>query len=1015
MLPRYRWTLAVLAFSLCLIGLPGTIANSDEGLPSQRITQRSIQNVAEKEVAQESKPQSTEGQSNDEQECSTLIDAPTVGHDAQEKLGKKFFEAAQLNNKSETEFEDILSDDASWLDTCGRTFYVEPLPEQIPPPVLATATPRAITASSSAIALHSRPGSPITLYLDFNPRLISGTAWNSTYNLGNPWTTTGFSLDGDYSTFSVQDQTAILSIWQRVAEDYAPFNVDVTTELPAAGILERSSSTDLIYGSRVQISDDSLIQSSCGCGGLSYVGVANMTGTNHELYQPAWVFSAALGHNIKYIAEAVSHEAGHSFGLSHEGTTTSAYYTGANGWAPIMGVGYYQSLTQWSTGDYPAANNLENEYSIFSAYGLKPAADEDANTALSGLQTWVGNTSAGVISAPTDKDYFQFIPSATGTFTFTAVSGTTTQNLDIRMDILGSDGSTILATANPTFNQLTTESADGLSAVTSINLSAGVKYFIQLDGVGYLTSLTGGYSDYGSVGSYSLTVSGPVAPLAISAPVLNQGSLGTPYSSQLSASGGYPQYSWSATGLPTGLNISPTGLISGTPSVAGNFPIVITVLDSQSNSSTFSGNVLINDRVLISTTSLVPGVISRSYSAQLIAQGGSGTYTWSATGLPTGLTVSTTGLISGLPTVSGSFTTTFKATDSLGLSAQSNILWSINPKFAITTTSLPAANLLINYSSQIVVAGGIAPLTITASGLPAGISMSPTGLISGIPTVLGSYPVLINVTDAGQVNITSTLILSVANKLSISAATLPSATLNATYSYQFLSSGGTAPYTFTGATIPTGLTLSTAGLLTGKPTRSGNSTFTVTVKDASGATASSSFVLTVVSPLAISTSTLASGVTNTLYSTTLTSTGGTLPNTWSSSVLPLGLNFSTTGVLSGTPTVAGTFTISFSVTDSTATVVTKSLSLTVLPQLVITSTSLPNAQRNVSYSFSLLATGGTTARSWSRTAGTLPSGITLSTSGVISGIATTAGTYNFTVKVVSGTQNVSINLTLKVV
>ena len=99
---------------------------------------------------------------------------------------------------------------------------------------------------------------------------------------------------------------------------------------------------------------------SCSCGGVAYIGIFDDTS---DYYKPALVFYDALGAgNEKYVAEAISHEAGHNMGLAHDGTASTGYYpghgSGATGWAPIMGVGYYQPLVQWSKGEYAGANNV---------------------------------------------------------------------------------------------------------------------------------------------------------------------------------------------------------------------------------------------------------------------------------------------------------------------------------------------------------------------------------------------------------------------------------------------------------------------------------------------------------------------------------------------------------------------------------------------------------------------------------------------------------------------------------
>jgi hypothetical protein len=114
-------------------------------------------------------------------------------------------------------------------------------------------------------------------------------------------------------TFSTAELQRIQAIWQRVAEDFAPFDVNVTTEAPAPDKLTRSSSTDQVFGTTVLITKSSGVYN-CSCGGVAYIGVFDDTG---DFYKPALVFYNQLGAgNEKYVAEAISHEAGHNMGLN---------------------------------------------------------------------------------------------------------------------------------------------------------------------------------------------------------------------------------------------------------------------------------------------------------------------------------------------------------------------------------------------------------------------------------------------------------------------------------------------------------------------------------------------------------------------------------------------------------------------------------------------------------------------------------------------------------------------------
>jgi hypothetical protein len=305
----------------------------------------------------------------------------------------------------------------------------------------------------------------------------------------------------------------IQSVWQRVSEDYASFDVNVTTEEPAPGVIERSSLSDNVFGTRAVVSADVGMQTTCGCGGVAYLGVFDFTGTSHANYQPAWVFTKGVGTGAKNITEALSHEVGHNLGLSHDGTATEGYYRGTAGWAPIMGVGYYEGLTQWSRGEYPNANNQENDYSVIANNGVSLRVDEDSNSSITARS--LNSSLPGVISSPTDTDWYTFTPGSSGSATISGTVSPVSPNLDLRLDLYASSNlTTPLASSDPSMIDVSTDFVDGLNASITYSVVAGTTYFIKVDGVGF-GSL---YSDYGSLGGYTIQISGVNStPFSISA------------------------------------------------------------------------------------------------------------------------------------------------------------------------------------------------------------------------------------------------------------------------------------------------------------------------------------------------------------------------------------------------------------------------------------------------------------------------------------------------------------------
>ncbi len=357
-------------------------------------------------------------------------------------------------------------------------------------------------AQADSWHLHSLPGSSKTIYLDFDGQNISGTAWDNQYNNGQPFYAEPFDAEGTVG-FSAAELTEINGIWQRVAEDFAPFDVDVTTEDPGAAAIDRTDANDQVFGTRVLITNTTTIFSGCNCTGLGFVGVFDSTGTDHPYYQPAFVFNKGLGSVEKNLGEVSSHEAGHNLGLSHDGTTTVDAYAGQGPWAPIMGAAYYHPITQWSKGEYANANNKEDDFGLMQANGLSYRADDVGNSTSGAKALGTTRIFNGLITTDEDVDVFSF--TATGrSMKFTITPAPVGPNLDIKLELLNASG-VVVATANPAAAQQSTDVATGLMASITKTLSAGKKY-MRIQGIGAANAVANGYSGYGSVGQYKITI-----------------------------------------------------------------------------------------------------------------------------------------------------------------------------------------------------------------------------------------------------------------------------------------------------------------------------------------------------------------------------------------------------------------------------------------------------------------------------------------------------------------------------
>lgn len=382
--------------------------------------------------------------------------------------------------------------------------------------------------------LHSSPTSSKVIYLDFDGHTTTGTSWNN--SMGASFYSPAYDLDGNPGSFNNEELSRIQQIWQRVAADYAPFDVDVTTQAPPTDWLIRSGSSDANYGMRAVITSYGPSSSTAG-------GIAVVNSFRASTDTPCFIYNKSL----TGVAEAISHEVGHTLGLSHDGTSSSSYYyghgSGETSWAPIMGVGYNKNVTQWDNGTYYGSNNRAstanygrgpNDMTVISTYnGFGYQPDQIGNTLASAAPLTISGGAVsqfGRIETAADADCYSFLLQSSGDVNlkfdpyvyraFVDRDGTWGgSSLTYIAPVSDGNGSTPYADSGTNldlsvslYNSLggLLGSFDGVGLATTVawsNLAAG-SYTLRVDGVGNGSPTTpspSGYSDYGSVGNYLIS------------------------------------------------------------------------------------------------------------------------------------------------------------------------------------------------------------------------------------------------------------------------------------------------------------------------------------------------------------------------------------------------------------------------------------------------------------------------------------------------------------------------------
>lgn len=489
----------------------------------------------------------------------------------------------------------------------------------------------------------------------------------------------------------------------------------------------------------------------------------------------------------------------------------------------------------------------------------------------------------------------------------------------------------------------------------------------------------------------------------------------------LSRVGGLGPYSYTVIGgsLPDGLSLNAsTGEITGTPTTPGAYALTIRATDAldQTRDTVLSGTVVTNlDLSHASATKL--GNVSLALTNTATRTGGTAPFEYEITSgtLPPGLSMSeASGTVSGTPTQAFDAVVIITVTDDDGFTDTSTVTYDINAYPSISG-SLQRGMVGKAYSRTFTGSGGHTPYVWSVTNPPTSVSMnSGSGVLSGTPSVAGSYSTVVTLTDDIGAQETLSGSLEIAAALDISGSYTAEPTRNLAYpTFTANVVGGWPPFTFdiSVGSLPLGLTLhATEGTITGTPATQANYTATLRVTDAEGSTDTMAVNINVQGDVTIAGGIPALGTTTVAFTgDNLSVSGGLAPYTWSISAgaLPTGLSMNTsTGDITGTPTVAGAYAFTIRATDANGSYDEHADTVTVAAAPVL-SGNLPDSTNGSPYSQALTRTGGHSAFTYEISAGALPTGLSIAAAtGIISGTPTVNGAYSFTVKVTDADGNI---------
>ncbi len=754
-----------------------------------------------------------------------------------------------------------------------------------------------VIAVAQVPALNSMPSSPYVIYLDFDGETVNNPNWYaSTINAEAP----------------ILTNAQITEVFNRVAEKYIPFNVNVTTSLAvfnAAAVTKRIqvvlTPTSSWYGS---------------AGGVAFVG-----SFGYASYSPAWIFTNNLANSPDYIASAAAHEIGHTLWLSHHGQynsscqRTASYHsgkgTGQTSWGPIMGAPYYSNFIVWykgSTTSLACADTDQDDLALITTNnGFTYKNDDHGNTMMTATNlNLISNSFAdsGIIERNNDVDFFKFALPQVSNITINVrpwslnPAANTGACLDTKIELYNTSG--VLIASDSSITTLN-------SSISQMNLPAGT-YYIKIDGTGianYNDFGGTGSNDYGSLGRFYINATITPTGGGITPPVANF----TPSTSTICAgqsvlcndisTNSPTTWSWSCTGATpsTSTQQNPTFTFL----TQGIYTISLTATNT-GGSNTFSKQITVNANPTISANNQV----LCSGNSVTISASGANTYVWSpATSLnsSTGANVQCS--------ASSNITYTVTGTNSAGCMATKTVNITVNTSPNLTSNN---PTICIGQNASLITSGANSYSWSPATALNAttGATVTSTTTMTTTYTIIG---IALNGCTASKISVVTvnplpTLVVSNATSICNGTSTNLSVSGASTYSWSPSNS----------------LSNSTSAMVIATPTSS--TTYTIIGVSSTGCSGQSTVHVAVNSPPILS----GSGGTSLCNGTsTNLSVSGASTYAWSPSN---SLNNSTSATVIATPSASVTYTITGIASNGCS--ATKNIIVTVKATPIIMTTNL---------------------------------------------------------------------------